>query len=187
MTSQKAKQRFAPGARVLVKMPGIVGTVMQVDDEPTVLFEYWHLVRTERGERREPGCNLELVPTPKANPEPSGSSQIHIERMENSAIIQSSPGASISKNFDMRSAEFNNFLQNLRELIAASNLTGEQRSAANSEFISIESELASPSPKHGVVRGSLQTLRNIMENAAGNLIATAAYAALVYWILHMKP
>ena len=187
MPRQKAKQRFATGARVLVKSPGIVGTVMQVDDEPTVLFEYWHLVRTEHGERREPGCNLELVPAAKANSEPPGSSPIHIEHMENSAFIQNSPGASISQNFDISSAEFNNFLQNLRELIAASNLTSEQRALAASEFSSIETELASLTPRHGVVRGSLQTLRNILENAAGNLIATAAYAALVYWILHMKP
>lgn len=65
-----AEQRFAVGAEVLVKTPGITGVVMQLDYEPTVLWgEYWHTVRTERGERREPGCNLELIPTPKTNTE----------------------------------------------------------------------------------------------------------------------
>lgn len=62
-----SKQRYAVGAQVLVKMPGVVGTVVQVDDVPTVFAEYWHTIRTERGDRREPGSNLELVPKAKTN------------------------------------------------------------------------------------------------------------------------
>lgn len=61
------KRRFAVGARVRVKMPGVNGIVTQLDDEPTALGEYWHSIQTERGERREPGCNLELVPRPVTN------------------------------------------------------------------------------------------------------------------------
>jgi hypothetical protein len=34
---------------------------------------YWHTVRTDRGDRREPGSNLELVPIPVTNAKPSGS------------------------------------------------------------------------------------------------------------------
>src|SRR5882724_2730615 len=101
MPRQTTKQRFAIGAKVLVKLPGIIGTVSQVDDELTALFEYWHLVTTEYGERREPGCNLELIPAAKTNSEPSGSTRIHIGHMENSALIQNSPGASISQSFDI--------------------------------------------------------------------------------------
>ncbi len=62
-----SKQRYAVGAQVLVKMPGVVGTVVQVDDVPTVFGEYWHTIRTEHGDRREPGSNLELVPKAKTN------------------------------------------------------------------------------------------------------------------------
>jgi hypothetical protein len=61
------KKRFAVGAHVRVKNPGVNGVVTQGDDEPTVLGEYWHAIRTEHGERKEPGCNLELVPTPVTN------------------------------------------------------------------------------------------------------------------------
>jgi hypothetical protein len=50
-------------------MPSITAVVTQLDDEPTVFGEYWHTVRTERGERRQPGWNLELIPTPKTNTE----------------------------------------------------------------------------------------------------------------------
>jgi len=37
---------------------------MQMDDERTVMSEYWHTVTTNYGERREPGCNLEFIPEP---------------------------------------------------------------------------------------------------------------------------
>jgi hypothetical protein len=51
-----------------VKRPGVSGTIVQLDASPTVMGEYWHTVRTDRGERREPGSNLELIPPPAANP-----------------------------------------------------------------------------------------------------------------------
>lgn len=62
-----AKRRFAVGANIRVKMPGLNGVVIQVDDEPTVLAEYWHTIKLERGAVREPGSNLELIPTPQSN------------------------------------------------------------------------------------------------------------------------
>ena len=61
------KRRFAVDARVRVKRPGVNGVVTQVDDEQTVLGEYWHSIKTVHGERREPGCNLELIPDPVTN------------------------------------------------------------------------------------------------------------------------
>ncbi len=63
------KKRFGVDARVRVKRPGVNGLVTQFDDKPTVLGEYWHTIQTEHGERREPGCNLELVPRPMTNSE----------------------------------------------------------------------------------------------------------------------
>ena len=61
------RKRFAIGANVRVKNPGVNGVVIQLDDKPTALGEYWHTIRTERGERREPGCNLKLVPFAQTN------------------------------------------------------------------------------------------------------------------------
>jgi hypothetical protein len=63
-------KRFAVGAEVRVKMPGVNGIITQLDTSPTVMGEYWHAVRTEHGERREPGSNLELIPTPATNANP---------------------------------------------------------------------------------------------------------------------
>src|SRR2546425_4274531 len=56
--------RFAVGTKVRVKMPGVNGVVTQLDEEPAALGEYWHTIHEEHGERREPGCNLELIPAP---------------------------------------------------------------------------------------------------------------------------
>ncbi len=56
------KKRFAVGAKVRVKNPGVNGVVTQLDDNPTALGEYWHTIQTEHGELREPGSNVELVP-----------------------------------------------------------------------------------------------------------------------------
>lgn len=58
------KKRFAEGAQVRVKNPGVSGVVIKADDTPAALGEYWHTIKTESGERREPGSNLELVPKP---------------------------------------------------------------------------------------------------------------------------
>lgn len=64
------KKRFAVGAEVRVRLPGVNGVITQLDTSPTVLGEYWHTVRTEHGERREPGSNLELIPPPATNASP---------------------------------------------------------------------------------------------------------------------
>ena len=64
------KKRFGVGAEVRVKLPGLNGIVTQMDSSPTVLGEYWHTVRAEFGDRKEPGSNLELIPAPTMNTKP---------------------------------------------------------------------------------------------------------------------
>jgi hypothetical protein len=61
------KNRFGVGARVVVGMSRQVGTVLRVDDEPSILGEYVHRVRTKNGELETVGCDLELVPAPQTN------------------------------------------------------------------------------------------------------------------------
>jgi len=68
MKRQPPKKRFAVGAEVRVIRPGVNGVVTQLDDEPAALGEYWHRIKTKHGERREPGCNLELIPKPMGEP-----------------------------------------------------------------------------------------------------------------------
>jgi hypothetical protein len=58
------KVRFDVGAEVHIKSFGANGVVTHMDNAPSAIGEYWHVVKTEYGERREPGCNLELLPKP---------------------------------------------------------------------------------------------------------------------------
>jgi hypothetical protein len=115
------------------------------------------------------------------------STNIHIGHMENSAFVQGSPFATVNQTFNISSQEFKTFVQNLRELMAGANLSEVQRSEADAQFSSLDLELNSSTPSRGIVRASLQSLRTILENASGSLIGSAAYAALVQYILHIKP
>jgi hypothetical protein len=69
-TKTQRRNRFAVGAHVRVKMPGVDGVVTQLDSDPTALGEYWHTIHTEYAELREPGCNIELIPAPLTNARP---------------------------------------------------------------------------------------------------------------------
>ncbi len=66
-TKPKTRLRFDVGASVRVKRPGINGVVTALDVSPTSLGEYWHTILTEHGERKGPGCNIELIPVPLTN------------------------------------------------------------------------------------------------------------------------
>jgi hypothetical protein len=78
-TAMPEKKRLAVGAHVMVVNPGMLGVVTQADDEPTIFGEYWHTIKTEHGEEREPGSNLELVPTPMTNtPSSQSGHNIHL-------------------------------------------------------------------------------------------------------------
>jgi hypothetical protein len=55
------KKRFAVGTEVEIKSSGALGVVILSEDEPSVLGEYWHTVRTDEGEYDHPGSNLEPV------------------------------------------------------------------------------------------------------------------------------
>ena len=68
--AMKPPKRFAVGTPVRVRLPGIDGIVIQVDEERTFMSQYMHTVQTKLGERREPGSILELIPPPIGVPTP---------------------------------------------------------------------------------------------------------------------
>jgi hypothetical protein len=74
------KNRFAVGARVVVGMSQQVGTVLHVDNEPSIMGEYVHRVRTKNEELETVGCDLELVPAPRTNMESTASSEEQDDR-----------------------------------------------------------------------------------------------------------
>jgi hypothetical protein len=106
---------------------------------------------------------------------------IKVDNMYNSALMQGSHDSTINQHFDMRSEEFKNFVGNLRTMLAQVTLADADRTQANADLSTVEAQIASPKPKHSVVRECMMSVRTILENAAGSLIATGAISAINQW------
>lgn len=133
------------------------------------------------GERRIEDLRAELAPKPAAFP-----SQITIGHMDRSAWINASPGASISQNFDIGSKDLAEFVRELREIMSSMLLTNEQRTDTDSQFVALDSELKSATPRSGAIKAAFQSLRTIFENAAGSLIGNVLYAKLQNYIISLS-
>jgi hypothetical protein len=91
--ANKAPKQFAVGTKVRVRNPGVDGIVIEMGTERGALSEYWHKINTPHGERREPGCNLELIPEPITySSKPSGHTTNYIQH-----VTQSGTGSSVSQ------------------------------------------------------------------------------------------
>ncbi len=91
LPAYKPPKRYSVGTNVRVRNPGIDGVVTQMDDERTIMSEYWHTVMTKYGEKREPGCNLERINAPISNTRPMHSKiadNIHFHG-DNNVVTQS--------------------------------------------------------------------------------------------------
>jgi hypothetical protein len=133
------------------------------------------------GERRIEDLRAELAPQA-----PAFSSQVVIGHMERSAFINASPGASISQKFDIGSEDFVEFVKELREMMTGMALTNAQRTDTDAQFVVLDSELKSATPRSGVIKSALQSLRTIFENAAGSLIGNVLYAKLHNYIISLS-
>jgi len=176
-TTTPAKKRFAVGANVLVKTPGVWGVVTQLDDEPTVFWEYWHTVRTDRGECREPGSNLELVPRPISDTEPDWSRKvaqnIHIHGDNSRLNVNSTDN---STNIVSESKEEQLFVQ-MQE--AARSVTDD------TEREDVVSLLAELQKAHGS-GGFLQAYQNFMASAANHMTLFAPFLPMLAQMLSNK-
>ncbi len=91
--ANKAPKQFAVGTKVRVRNPGVDGIVTEMGTERAALSEYWHKIDTSNGVRREPGCNLELIPEPiTQSGKASGNTTNYIQH-----VTQSGPGSSVSQ------------------------------------------------------------------------------------------
>lgn len=97
---------------------------------------------------------------------------ISIGQMVNSQIQQASPGAqqSITIN-DQQKEDIEKFLKELKESIDKIELNAEQESDVKADIGTIEAQMKSTKPKTTVVRESLKSIKNILEGAAGGVIA----------------
>jgi hypothetical protein len=157
------RKRFAVGARVLVKNPGVIGVVTNLEDEPKALWEYWHTIETDHlGQFHEPGCNLELVPTPMTNAEtkPATTSQnIHLHGDHSRVNVNSTDhstnlGSTFNNMFFSRMKESARDIADETEREAIINRLDELEKAHEStEFLSAYERFAATAANHMTIFG----------------------------------
>lgn len=98
--------------------------------------------------------------------------------VHNSNFINQSSGASIVQHMDFKSTEFRNLVDGIRQLAQSGNLSQEARTQINIDIDTVEVQLKSPQPKEGVIHECMRSVRSILENAGGSLIASGVIAAI---------
>lgn len=185
MKSQ-ARKRFAVGARVLVTLPGLVGVVATCDDTPTVMGEYWHVIRTEHGERKEPGCNLDLVPLPVTNapaPTAHGGVITNVFHAPVGNVAQNSHHVTQHTEITPGISDLEKLVIDFTAHLAELNLNELQARRVKAQLATIQAQL-SDEPDMQIVRQAGRTIRSITEGAIGSLIATAATQPTVWHWIH---
>ena len=142
------RRRFAVGAKVRVLNPGISGVVIEAEDEPKQMAEYWHKVECRKQDgaaytRREPGCNLQLVPEPMGKPrqpEPPRSITVH-QYGDGARNYIDSPDH--SRNYS--GADAGELFQKVREFIESVSAEAEQRQLLLDRLNALEAARDTPS------------------------------------------
>jgi hypothetical protein len=96
---------------------------------------------------------------------------VYVEHMHGSAIQQGTAHSQITINFDAKSVDFKSLIQEIKAKIPSLKLDSTTTDQLYSDVAAIESQVAAPTPKRSIIAESLSSVRAILENAAGNVIA----------------
>ena len=111
---------------------------------------------------------------PKA-PSPTHSTIIN---MHDSNLNYHSPRASITQTTDFKSADFRAFIADLKHSLSAQNLSSQDREQVNIDIGTIEVHMNSSRPNPTIISECLNSLKTILENAAGGIIASGVFLQL---------
>lgn len=96
---------------------------------------------------------------------------LHVNQMIGSTIqqgtIASTQNASISL---QNSKDISNFVEQLSRSVSELNLSAETYSELKAEIDTIKTQIGSPRPKTGIIKEGMQSIRTILESAAGSAI-----------------
>jgi hypothetical protein len=95
-----------------------------------------------------------------------------------SQIQQFSQNSSQAQSTSIDVAALTHFVDELRKALPSLGLKTEVRDEALAELDTLAAQAKSPKPKAAVVRESLKTIRNVLEEASGSLIATGLLSLL---------
>jgi hypothetical protein len=107
---------------------------------------------------------------------------VHIERMYGSAIQQGTTSSQININFDVKSTDFKSLIQDIKAKIPSLNLDQTSANQLYSDIGTIEVQVAAPAPKPSVIADSLSSIKAILENAVGNVIAVGIVYEIVRFL-----
>jgi hypothetical protein len=122
-----------------------------------------------RSDRQESGY-ADGAPAPTYN--------LHIENMTNSAVMHGSHGSTITQNTNVLGPEFKDFLAELKAKLPSLPLPAENIAAAQADITAVEAQLQSPRPRTSLIHECMNSVRSILEIAAGDLAAMGLIAGI---------
>lgn len=113
---------------------------------------------------------------------------LHVQSMVGSQIQQgtrdSTQKMSVSQN---QLDSVRDFVALFRTRLPDIPLDGDSKAEADAEIATVEAQLQSSRPKHGILTQSLQSIRTILEGAAGNVVASDLLPKLIQAITTLSP
>jgi hypothetical protein len=123
------------------------------------------------------------APLPKATKDPQElASQIFIGQMTASQLVTNSPNTSITISYDVNSTNFKELIEELKNAIPKLSLDKTNTDQMYGDVGTIQVQMALPTPKKSIITESLCSIRNILENAAGSMLASALLVKLLPFI-----
>jgi len=98
--------------------------------------------------------------------------------MIGSAIQHGTRGSQITVNYDAKSPEFRDLIERIKTAIPKFGLDLERANQLYIDVGTIEVQISGAAPKHSIITESMQSVRNILEGIAGNMIASGLLPAI---------
>ena len=104
---------------------------------------------------------------------------ISVGNMFGSSIQQGNQGATSLIDYKSKGAELWTLLEQVKNSADDLRLSDAARTQLQADVRTVEVQLESPNPKPSIIIESLHSLRTIMENAAGSVIASALLPKII--------
>ncbi|MFZ0821862.1 MAG: hypothetical protein WAM91_17495 [Candidatus Acidiferrales bacterium] len=118
---------------------------------------------------------------PQPSPHPHSTMNVENMTMIGSAIQHGTTNSSIEIHFDARNQDFRKFIERLRDSAEQLSLSPTQLREFKSDVATIEAQIASSSPKQGVIAECGRSLRTICEGVVSNVVAAGLLPFLIQY------
>jgi hypothetical protein len=105
-------------------------------------------------------------------PAPSVPTHSTVINMHSSNLNFQSPGAVITQRIDYKSDDFRNLIESVKQFSSTQDLSLESREQINIDIGTVEVQIGSSRPSPSIIKECLVSMKNILENAAGGVLAS---------------